>query len=163
MKFINYKIGATRDEVMSVLKDSNRVVAEENFQSPKGKPNITVKERGNSIKMRCQMIDGPSKDYGFLEGTYFKGTVKEKDGVTTVRGIIVTAPIYHLIILALIVLLVIQCFRLGGINLVPILLTIFSLIMFKDEFKKQGIIKRYIFRALKITYAQKNPRRRSNQ
>ncbi len=143
---------------MSVLRDSNRVVSEERFECPKGTPNITLKERGSRVKMKCQMIGGPTRDNGFLEGTYFWGSVKERVGVTSVRGVIVTAPIYHLIIIALIALLIVQCIRIGGINVFPIILVIFSIFMFKDEFKKQGIIKRYIFRALKITYANKNPR-----
>ena len=43
-------------------------------------------------------------------------------------------------------------------NFVPIILFFFSIFMFKDEFRKQGIIKRYIFRSLKLTYLDKNPR-----
>ena len=35
----------------------------------------------------------------------------------------------------------------------PIILIGFSLLVFRTEFKKQGIIKAFIFRALKMTYA----------
>ena len=157
MLFVNYKIGATRGEVMNAIRDDVLVVNEEKFDTSRGKPKIHVKEKGERLKLSCEMTERATKDNGFLEGTYFRGSVKERDGVTAVKGIIVTAPIYHLILLALTVLFVLQCIHLGGISLTPILLLIFSLIMFKDEFRKQGIIKRYIFRALKITYARKNP------
>jgi len=155
--FVNYKIGASRDEVMSFMKNSNLVADDDSFKTRKGKANMTVKERGERIKMRCRMIDGPTKDNGFLEGTTFFGSVKERDGVTRVRGIIVTAPIYHTILIALIALLIIQCIRLEGINPVPIILAAFSIFMFRDEYRKQGMIKRYIFKALKLTFLSKHP------
>ena len=144
---------------MNVMRDSNLVADDDSFKTKKGKANITVKERGERIKMKCRMIDGPTKDNGFLEGTTFYGSVKERNGVTKISGIILTAPIYHLILIALIALLVVQCIRIGGINPVPIILAIFSIFMFKDEYKKQGIIKRYVFRALQITYRSLNTER----
>lgn len=142
---------------MSTLTDKNLVADDESFRTAKGRASINIKERGERVKMKCRMVDGPSKDNGFLEGTTFYGSVKERNGVTKVKGIILTAPIYHTILIALLVLLVVQCIRLGGINPVPIILAIFSIFMFKDEYKKQGIIKRYIFKALKTTYMNKHP------
>ena len=73
------------------------------------------------------------------------------------RGLIVTAPIYHLIIAALFAFFVSQCIIKGGFTPVPIILLIFSFFMFKDEFKKQSMIKKYIFRAFKNTYHKLNP------
>ena len=55
------------------------------------------------------------------------------------------------------VFFIIQCFSVGGFSPIPVILLGFDIVMFKDEFRKQGIIKRYIFRALKITFARKNP------
>lgn len=157
MLFVNYKIGASRDEVMSVMNDKNLVADDESFRTAKGRASIIIKERGEGVKMKCRMIDGPTKDNGFLEGTTFYGSVKERNGVTKVKGIVVTAPIYHFIIIALLVVLVIRCIALAAINPVPIILAIFSVFMLKDEYKKQGIIKRYIFKALKTTYRNKYP------
>ena len=141
------------------MRDSNLVTDDDSFKTKKGRASISLKEKGDRIKMKCRMIDGPTKDNGFLEGTTFRGSVREKDGVTCVKGIILTAPIYHAVLIALIALLVVQCIRLGGINPVPIILAIFSIFMFKDEYKKQGIIKRYIFRSLQITYRSLHPER----
>ena len=160
MLFINYHINATRDEVMSVIRDNNLVVSEEKYDTSRGKPKIHIKERGEKIKLSCEMTERSTKDNGFLEGTYFRGSVSERDGVTYIKGIILTAPIYHTIILALTILFIVQCFHLGGISLTPIFLLLFSILMFKDEFRKQGIIKRYIFRALKITFSRKNPQQK---
>jgi len=157
MLFVNYKINASRDEVMSVIRDSNLVVGEEKFDTSRGKPKIHVKEKGDRVKLTCEMTERATRDNGFLEGTYFRGSVRETDGTTVIKGIIITAPIYHAIVLALTVLFILQCIHLGGVALTPIFLILFSLFMFKDEFRKQGIIKRYIFRALKITFARKNP------
>ncbi len=157
MLFINYDIGATRDEVMSAMRDNALVVSEENYDTSYGKPRFHVKEKGEGITVRCEMTERSTKDNGFLEGTYFKGRVTEQDGKTAVKGIIVTAPIYHLILFALTVFFIVQCFIVGGISPVPIIMLVFSVFMFKDEYKKQSLIKRYIFRALKITYARKNP------
>ena len=152
---------------MNSLRDNNLVVSEEKFDTSRGKPKIHIKENGEKLKLTCEMTELATKDNGFLEGTYFRGSVRESDGVTAVKGIIITAPIYHAILIALTVLFVLQCIRLGGISLTPILLIAFSIIMFRDEFRKQGIIKRYIFRALKITCARKNPaanrRRQTNE
>ena len=156
MTFVNYKINASREEVMSVMRDNNLVVAEEKYDTPKGTPKMTLKEKGSSLKIKCEYTGGATKDNGFLEGTAFRGSVVERDGVTTVKGIILTAPIYHLVVIALMVLFIVQCVRLGGINFVPIILFFFSIFMFKDEFRKQGIIKRYIFRSLKIVYRRLN-------
>ena len=93
------------------------------------------------------MIGGPTKDNGFFVGTYFSGRLSEKDGRTKLKGIITTAPIYHLFLIALVVVFIIQCFRLRGFSVIPPIIIIFDIFMFKNEFKKQGYIKRYLYRA----------------
>ncbi|MBO5907300.1 MAG: hypothetical protein J6Q85_04035 [Clostridia bacterium] len=161
MLFVNYDISATRDELMSVMRDTALVVSEEKYDTSSGKVRIHIKEKNELLTLRCEMAERSTKDNAFLEGTYFRGRVTEKDGRTSVKGIILTAPIYHLVLLFLTVFFVIQCFIVGGISLVPIIMLIFSVFMFREEYKKQSLIKRYIFRALKITYARKNPDRAS--
>lgn len=152
MIFVNYKIGATKDQVMETLRDTNTVAEAEQYDTSRGIPKIHFKEKRKRIKISCEYLGRATKDNGFLEGTYFLGSVRQDDDTTFVRGLIVTAPIYHFIFLILVGLFIYQCFKLGGISIVPIILIIFNVFMFKDEFRKQGIIKRYIFRALKITY-----------
>lgn len=160
MLFVNFKIGASREEVMKTLFDNNLVVEAEKFDTSKGKPRMHVKEKGERVKIKCEMTERPTKDNGFLEGTYFIGKVKEKDGVTRIGGIILTAPIYHLLFLLLFGFFIYQCISLGGISVVPILLLIFDGFMFAGEFRKQPLIKRYIFRALKIVYKNKTDTRK---
>ena len=160
MKFVNYKIGASREEVMASLRDNSIIADDEAFKTKKGRASMSVREKGNRIKIKCRMVDGPTKDNGFLEGTTFWGSVKEKDEVCCVKGIIMTAPIFHLVLFALMALLVIQCIRLGGINPVPIILFIFSIFIYKDEYKKQGMIKGFIYKSLKTTYMKKHPEMR---
>ena len=155
MLFVNYKIGATREEVMNVLRDSDQVVNAEGYDTARGKPKMHLKEKGQRVKIRCEMTERPTKDNGFLEGTYFLGRVSEKEGRTSVKGIIITAPIYHFIFLLLFGYFIYLCFSLGGISPTPIILLVFDIFMFYGEFKKQSIIKRYIFRALKIVFKSK--------
>ena len=115
-----------------------------------------VPEKGKGrIKITCEMIGGPTKDNGFLVGTYFSGRLVEKDGRTKLKGVITTAPIYHLFLIALVAVFIIQCFKLRGFSVVPPIIVIFDIFMFKNEFKKQGYIKRYLYRAARRMYENK--------
>lgn len=154
MLFVNYKIHASAETLISNLHKNEEIVEAEKMVRGTLKPRMTVKQNNSRIKMSCKMMGGPRTDNAFLEGTYFIGKISERNDTTALRGVIVTAPIYHLFIIALLIFFVIQCIRVGGINPIPLILVIFSIFMFKDEFKKQGLIKRYIFRAFKLTYAQ---------
>ncbi len=147
MKFINIKLNATKDDVMSVLKNNERVNEGLRYDNEKGKPLMKFKEKNDKVKITCEMIGGPSKDNGFIIGTYFSGKITEKKGTTSIKGVITTAPVYHLIMLVLFSLFILQCIKLKGFSVVPILLVIFSVFIFKDEYKKQEYIRRYIYRA----------------
>lgn len=153
MLFVNYKIHAPESEIRRSLFDDVHVCEEEKYDTSKGTPKFHVKDKGSRIKISCEFLGRATRDNGFLEGTYFLGGIKENGDESRISGIILTAPIYHTIFLALVVFFIYQCFALGGISVVPILLIVFNLFMFRDEFRKQGLIKRYIFRSLKITYA----------
>lgn len=156
MLFINYNIHSNKDALISVISDSNSVVSAEKFDTSRGKPKMHVKTNGSRLKIKCEMTERPTKDNGFLEGTYFIGRISEKAGVSKVSGVILTAPIYHLCFLLLFGFFVYHCFTTGTFSPIPIILLVFDGFMFKDEFRKQSIIKRYIFRAFKITYLLKN-------
>ena len=162
MKFINYTINAPRDAVLQNLTKNDEIVALEKFDLSNGKPTLRIKRNEDKLTLRCELTERATKDNAFLEGTYFKGKITESDGVTAVKGIILNAPIYHLFLLALTVFFIVQCISVGGFSPVPIILIGFSLLMFRTEFKKQGIIKAFIFRALKMTYADET-RRTSRQ
>ena len=154
MIIVNYKIHTSKDEVMSSIRDEFAVCEAEKFDNTNGTPKFHIKENGDKIKISCEFIGRASKDNGFLEGTYFIGKVREADGVSSVKGVILTAPIYHSIFLALVIFFIYQCITIGGISVVPIILIIFNVFMFRDEFRKQGLIKRYLFRSMKNTFAR---------
>lgn len=149
MKFIRLESSVSRSELIGVIKNSDLVNDKVKFAENKGKPLIHVKEKGDRLKIRCEMVGGPTKDNGFLEGTYFVGKIQERDGVSRMRGIILTAPIYHAFLALLMAFYVYRCISLGGFNPVPLILFAFSIFMFRSEFEKQGTIERYLKRAIK--------------
>ena len=150
MKLVDVTFTASRDEVLAMLRDNERVNEKVRFDESKGKPIVKIKEKkGDSINVTCEYVGGPSKDNGFLVGTYFSGSLTEKNGVTRLRGRILTAPLYHFFMMVLVVVFIIQCFKVKGFSVVPPILVVFDLFMFKSEFQKQGYIKRYFIRASK--------------
>ncbi len=154
MIFVNHKTSVPRDALLSVIKDSNRVNERVKFDESRGRPQMLVKERKRGFSMTCRFIGGASKDNGFIIGTVFIGKITERDGVTRLRGIITTAPLFYAVIFALLVYSVIYGISIGGFNPVALIIAIASVIMFLPEFKKQGIIDRYLARAIK--YAENN-------
>lgn len=157
MKFVNYKIHASCDDVKNAIFDSTSICSQEKFETSKGNLKFHIKEKNHRYRIKCEYIGGATKDNAFLEGTYFIGELSQKNEEAILRGIIVTAPIYHLIIALLLAFFVAQCIIKGGFTPVPLILFFFSIFMFKDEFKKQGMIKKYIFRAFKNTFLKLNP------
>ncbi len=159
MLFVNYDIEAPKELLMSKLMDNDAVVEAEKYDLTDGKPKMHIKSKAERIKIKCEMTERPTKDNGFLEGTYFLGSVKEKSGRTRVSGVILTAPIYHFIFLVLLGIIIYQSITMVAIPITAIFLVLFDLMMFKSEFKKQPIIKRYIFRAFKLTFSELNESR----
>ena len=149
MKRIKLESSASRDELLDIINNSELVNDRVKFDENKGRPLIHVKEKGERIKIKCEMVGGPTKDNGFLEGTYFVGKITENDGKTRLRGVILTAPIYHTLLALLLAFYVYRCISLGGFNPVPLILFVFSLFMFRAEFEKQGTIQRYLGRAFR--------------
>ena len=152
MKFINIKTEKSSAELLSIISDNTRVNSGVKFADKKGgKPFMHVREKGGSLRVRCEMMGRPTKDNGFLMGTQFYGRITEKNGEATLRGIILTSPIYHLIVLVLAVALIAQMIYNGSISSIPILIfaTAFEFLFFTDEFRKQGYIQRYLERAIR--------------
>ena len=159
MLFVNYDIHAPIDEVRCSLTENDKIIADEKIDTSKGFPKIHIKENGEKIKIKCEYTGRARKDNGFLEGTYFFGRFYEKNGVTFMKGIILTAPIYHTVLLLLFAFFIYRCIALRGFSIIPICLVLFSVFMFFEEFKKQGIIKKYIFRAFKNTFLRLNKKK----
>ncbi len=151
MKLVKIVTSAPREELLANIKNHALVNRDVVFNEKIGRPAIKVKEKGESLRITCELLDRPTKDNGFLVGTYFSGRLCEKNGVTTLSGIILTAPIYHLVLFALFAAFIVMCIQKGGFSLAPIFLLAFDFVMFDLEFKKQGIIKRYLYRAVKVT------------
>ena len=159
MIFVNLKTSVKKEEVLSFLSDNKKVNANVRFDDKQGIPFMHVKENDSSVHIKCEMMGGPSKDNAFLVGTYFKGKIKEVDGETHLKGVIVTAPIYHLVWFALLCVMIWQCIYHVAISAMPILFIAFEVIMFSKEFKKQGYIKRYLHRAFSRAEQSKNTKR----
>ena len=147
MRMVNLSSTRTGEEIVSLIKSYEMINEHVRFDEKLGKPAIKVKQNGNKLRITCEFLGGGTRDNEFFVGTYFKGKLIEKDGVTMLRGYITTAPIYHSFLILMLGAFVFQCIRLGGFSPVPIILFGFSLLLFRKEFKKQGIIKRYVFRA----------------
>lgn len=148
MKFVDVTFNGGAEEVFKILSDNDRVNEGVNFDESRGIPHMRIKRKENGrFKMTCELIGGPTKDNGFLVGTYFSGKAKEEDGRTRIKGVITTAPIYHSILIIFIGLFIYQCIRVGGFSVVPPIIAAFDIIMFWKEFKKQGYIERYFKRA----------------
>lgn len=149
MKFIKFETQATKEELLSMLSDNDRVNKNVVFDDKRGTPFIHVKELSGKIKIKCEYIGGATKDNAFIDGTRFTGKITEKDGKTEIKGVIATAVVFHLILFLMFAAFIVMCFVRQGFSVVPICLIIFDVFMYKDEFKKQGIIERYIKRAIK--------------
>ena len=147
MKFVNLKVEAPKEQLLTLIRDNERVNKNVRFDEKLGKPNMKVKEKDGRVKVTCELLGRATKDNGFLVGSFFWGKIKEKNGTSSLRGIILTAPLYHLILCILFVAFIIQCFRLRGLSVVPIFMVLLDIMMFKTEFKKQGYIQRYLYRA----------------
>ena len=151
MKLVNYKTTAKREQLLSLIKDSNRVNEKVKFDDKLGRPQMFVKERKNSITVTCRYVGGSSRDDGFIVGTFFWGRLVEKNGETRLNGIILTAPLFYAAILGLLVYSIVRGIALGGFNPIALILAVASYLMFRGEFKKQGVIERYLHRAIRMS------------
>lgn len=149
MRFVRLRTTVPAREMKEILSDPERVNENVRFDEKKGTPKMKPTFRDDRLRVKCEMMNRPTKDNGFLVGTYFTGKLSERDGVTTLSGIIVTEPIFHVIFFALFVYFVILCFSVGGFSVVPICLCVFVFVMFWKEYQKQGIIERYLARAFR--------------
>ena len=150
MKIIKFETSASKEELVKMLSDNEGVNKNVVFDCKKGNPYMHVKETNGKIKIKCEYIGGATKDNAFIDGTRFSGKITEKNGKTEIKGIIATAVIFHIMMFLMFSFFVAMCIIRQAFNVVPICLVVFDIFMYKDEFKKQGIIERYIARAIKI-------------
>ena len=149
MKLINFSSSKTPEELINAISDNSFVSDGVKFNDKGTRPHMHVKTKENgSLRIKCEILGGPTKDNGFLEGTYFSGKITATEEGSNIKGIILTAPIFHFLLIFLTVFIIIQCIYLKAINIIPVFAVAFDIIMFKNEFKKQGYIERYIGRAI---------------
>jgi hypothetical protein len=149
MKYIKCRLSASMEEFTSFLADNESVNKNVNIEDKRGIPYIHVKNKNDKIKLTCEFKGGSTRDNAFIGGTSFIGKIRVKDGKTELHGIISTAPIFHLVLFSMLAFSLIMCIVNMAFNAVPLCLVAFDLVMYKDEFRKQGIIEKYIFRAAK--------------
>ncbi len=150
MKFIRLESRLSSDGIIEVLKDNELVNSGVKFENYV--PEMRVRQSGkdpNKIRITCEMKNTATKDNGFLVGTYFSGRFVNKNGGTYLKGHILTAPIYHAVLAILVAVFLYRCISVGGFNPIPVVLVIFDIFMFWREFKKQGMIQRYLMRAFR--------------
>ena len=149
MKLINLRSRKEPQELFSAICDNAFVSDGIRFNDKGTRPYMHVKDKGNGkFKIKCEIMGGPTKDNGFLEGTYFIGKIKKTENGSAVKGIILTAPIFHFVLFLLTAFIIAQCIFLKAINVVPVFAVIFDIMLFRNEFKKQGQIQRYLMRAI---------------
>lgn len=145
MLIVNEKTKASRDRVLEVFNKTKDMAT----GNPKlGKPTIILEEKGEKIRIYCKYINGTSRDFG--KTTYFIGKLRERNGETRLRGVVVTEPLFHIPFIALLVFFVWRCISLGAFNVVPVCLTAFCILMFRGEYAKQPLIKGHIKRVFKV-------------
>ena len=149
MKTVRYKSSVTREELIALLRNNDAVNKNVRFDEKRGTPHIHVRENGDKIKLTCEYMGGATKDNAFISGTSFSGKIRECEGGCEIKGVITTAPIFHTVLLLMFAVFIAMCIIRRGFNVVPICLLAFDIFMYKDEFRKQGIIDRYIARAVR--------------
>ena len=150
MKIVNITANKPREELLYLIKNHELVNRAVKFDEKLGIPKIKVKEKGEKLHISCELVGRPTKDNGFIVGTYFIGRLVGSVSTSTLRGVILTAPIYHFALLVLFVVFIFRCIELGGISLTPIFLLLLNYFMFSTEYKKQGIIERFLIRCAKF-------------
>ena len=150
MKFLKFRSASKEDKIIEMLCAPERVNSGVKFD--KYEPDfLTKRSKRNPARIRitCRIKNTATADNGFLLGTYFWGSFKEKNGVTVLRGHIATAPIYHAALLMLLAFFIYRCITLSAFNPTPVILVAFDAVLFWREFKKRGMIERYIRRTIR--------------
>lgn len=155
MKFVNVTAECGKEELLAALRDSGQTNKNVKFEEKRGRPVMFLKEKRKSITISCKYVGGASRDNGFIVGTYFLGKIKEKADGCKVRGVVWTAPIFHAALLCMLIAFVIQCIYLKGFSVIPLCAIAFDVVLFWNEFAKQGIISRYIGRAARRAEKEK--------
>lgn len=150
MKLIRLHTFASAARVQALLSDPDEVNRNVRFDEKHGTPKMHVMAEDTArISVRCEMLGRGTKDNAFLRGTRFYGRLTEKDGKVRLVGVILTEPLFHILFFAMLALSLVLCFSYGGFSAVPVCLAVFVFFMYRGEYRKQGIIARYLARVIK--------------
>ena len=149
MRFIKMEAECTEEVLLETLKNNPKVNEGVKFAEGEGKPFMHFKKTNKTVRMRCELMDRPTKDNGFLMGTYFAGRTKQIGDKTRLYGVILTEPYFHILWLAMVAYFVFYCITHAAFSAVPVCLIVFVYFMFRGEYKKQRRIKAYLARACK--------------
>ena len=159
MKRLSVRTPLGREELLRMLRDAPRVNEGLTFDDREGSPTVQLKERGaEGLRMRCVMLGGASRDNGYVQGTFFRGRIRERDGEVSLSGWIMTEPVFHILWVALIAFFIVTCIQRTALSVVPICLIVFVFFMFRKEYRKQEYLRRYILRAVHRLEKQKGLR-----
>ena len=159
MKRVALDISASAERVLDMLTDNVAVNRGVRFDEREGTPTASIRRAKNGrVRIRCRMVGGTSRDNGYIEGTFFYGRLREVEGVTRVRGTIVTEPVFHTAFFALLAYFIYTCFRVGGFSVVPVCLAVFIPLMMRREYRKQAYLLSYMHRAARRLEAGVVPR-----
>ena len=86
MKFINLRSSSTPSELVSAISDNDFVNKNVNFGDSGIYPKMKVKEKNSRLSITCEMIGGPTRDNGFIVGTFFAGRIKKTNCVFVERN-----------------------------------------------------------------------------
>ena len=156
MRFVRMEAECSEEALLDLLPNNERVNEGVRFAEGEGRPHMHFRKKGKTIRMRCEMMDRPTKDNGFLMGTYFAGRTKQVGDKTLLYGVILTEPYFHLLWLAMVVYFVFVCITKAAFSVVPICLTVFVYFMYSSEYKKQIRIKSYLQRACRRAQSKTN-------
>lgn len=150
MKIIRLHTLASAERVRELLSAPDLVNRNVRFDEKHGTPKMHVRcSEDGRVQVRCEMLGRGTKDNAFLTGTRFYGRLRERRGETVLSGVVLTEPFFHTLFLAMFVFFVVLCFSNGGFSPVPVCLAVFVYFMYRGEYRKQGVIARYLSRAVR--------------
>ncbi len=152
MKFVNFKIPEDREAVLTSIADYRIANRKRKSEENAPIPSATVKRWGHDVfRIRCNYVGGPTRDDGFVEGTFFIGKLKNTEKGCRMKGIILTEPVFHTLFFGVFIYLVIKAVEQSAIPVTPLCLLAFVLFMLRKEYKKQDVLYQYLIRAVKET------------
>ena len=150
MRLVNLKTDASGELVREILEKTAKPQDGLKYDERRGRPTMLPSFKGRRLFVACRFIGGSTRDNGHLLGSFFIGRLSEKGGGCALSGVIMTAPHFHIPWIGLLIYFLVRMLTEGLFSPIPIILSVFVIFMFKEEYSKQSLIKRYLRRAFGI-------------